>query len=97
MSAYLNRERLADLGESEYRELKGAYCRLREIKRSVDALHDDFVATGAAPGFEAVEAIHFMVDDLYEELDRYMLAESDPSSAFDPAETGFEGGVICPI
>jgi hypothetical protein len=73
---------LEELGESEYRELEYVYCKLRDLKTSIAQMHDDFVAQAIPPEFEKVEAIHLMVNEVFDDLERYMRPICDPDSAY---------------
>jgi hypothetical protein len=75
---------LRDLGEDEYQALKTTYCRLQDLRAAINALHDQYVASGTPPDFDRIEAIHLQMGEVYEELERFLLplcAESacDPS------------------
>lgn len=97
MSTRLDRERLAELGEREYGELKRVYCRLRDLKEAIDLMHDDFVREAKPPVFESVENIHLLVDDIHADLERFLLPVCDPGSAVGPVEGDGEDDLVCPI
>lgn len=78
----LDTKMLEELGESEYRELEYVYCKLRDLKTSITQMHDDYLAQAAPPEFDMVTAIHLMVDEVFADLERYLLPECDPDSAY---------------
>lgn len=73
---------LEELGESEYRELENVYCGLRDLKTSIAQMHDAYLTQATPPDFDKVEAIHLMADELFDGLERYLLPECDPDSAY---------------
>lgn len=77
-------QRLRELGESEYRELLEVFCGLAALKSSIKEMHDGYLADGAPPEFDRVEAIHILVDQLYASLERFIRPECDPDSAYEP-------------
>lgn len=74
-------KRLEELGESEYRELKDVYCKLRDLKEAIARMHDAYVAQGAPPDFTVVEGIQLQMEEVFDDLERYLLPECDPDSA----------------
>jgi len=76
--------RLQELGESEYRELLEVYCGMGALKSAIKEMHDGYLADGAPPEFDRVEAIHILVDELYAGLERFIRPECDPDSAYEP-------------
>ena len=82
MTEKMDKEMLEELGESEYRELESVYCKLRDLKISISEMHDTYVAQSAPPEFDKVEAIHLLVEDVFADLERYLLPECDPDSAY---------------
>jgi len=78
----LDEKMMEELGESEYRELVPVYFKLRDLKTSITLMHDAYVAQAAPPEFDKVEAIHLMVDEVFDGLERYLLPEIDPDSAY---------------
>lgn len=78
----LNETMLEQLGESEYRELESVYRKLRDLKASITEMHDTYLAQAAPPEFDKVEALHLMVDEVFDDLERYLLPECDPDSAY---------------
>ena len=95
MTSTLDTKRLAELGESEYVELQSLYCRMRDLKQVIDGMHDGLVGQGTPPDFDGVEAAWLMMDEMYGDLERYLYAECDPSSACNPVERGMEDDVVC--
>lgn len=77
-------KRLEELGESEYRELESVYGKLKDLKVSIAQMHDDFVKESVPPTFDKMEAIYLMVEDVFADLERYLLPECDPDSAYEP-------------
>jgi hypothetical protein len=73
---------LGELAESEYRELENVYCKLRDLKTSISEMHDAYLAQATPPEFDKVEAIHLMVDEVFDDLERYLRPECDPDSAY---------------
>jgi hypothetical protein len=82
MMEKMDKEMLEELGESEYRELESVYCKLRDLKTSISLMHDEYVAQATPPDFDKVEAIHLLVEDMFADLERYLLPECDPDSAY---------------
>ncbi len=82
MTEKMDSKMLEELGESEYRELASVYCKLRDLKASISEMHDAYLAQATPPEFDKVEAIHLMVDDVFDDLERYLRPECDPDSAF---------------
>ncbi len=82
MTEKMDSNMLEELGESEYRELESVYCKLRDLKASITEMHDAYLAQATPPEFDKVEAIHLMVDDVFDDLERYLRPECDPDSAF---------------
>lgn len=82
MTEKMDKEMLEELGESEYRELESVYCKLRDLKTSISQMHDEFVAQATPPDFDKVEAIHLLAEDVFADLERYLLPECDPDSAY---------------
>lgn len=76
-------ERLEDLGKSEYLELKDVYCRLQDLRSVIARMHVDYVNQGESPAFDTVQAAYLMVEDIYSDLERYLLPICDPSSAYE--------------
>ncbi len=64
---------LNELGESEYRALKAAYCRIGELKTAVSDMHNRYATTGTPPEFDQVEAVYLQIETLYDELERFLL------------------------
>lgn len=96
MTENLDEKRLMELAESEHRELHGVYCKLRDLKSSIDTIRDDYLQQARPPEFDKVEALYLMVNDLYGELERYILPASDPESAYNPVDKDLGEGTICP-
>ena len=78
----MDEKMVAELGESEYRELESVYCKLRDLKGAIAQMHDAYIAQSTPPDFDKVEAIHLMVDGLFDDLERYLRPECDPDSAY---------------
>ena len=81
----LREERVQELGESAYKELKELFCRLKGVKELVGEIHGAYVERGTPPAFEKVEALQLMVEGLFAGLERYIMPECDPDSAYPPA------------
>jgi hypothetical protein len=86
MTEEFDRERLDELAESDHRELEGFYRRMRDLQELIGRVHDEYVAKGTPPAFDQVEAIHLMAEDIYGELERYLIAACGPDVAVRPAE-----------
>jgi len=71
---------LMELGESEYRMLKETYCRLQGLRADLKEMHDQYTADGTPPAFDRVEALHLQVEELFEELERFLLPVCSTSS-----------------
>ncbi|KAF0217254.1 MAG: hypothetical protein FD174_3362 [Geobacteraceae bacterium] len=84
MTEKLNAKRLEELGESEYRELESVYGKLKDLRASIAQMHDDLLKEATPPTFDKLEAIYLMVEDVFAGLERYLLPECDPNSAFEP-------------
>lgn len=86
MTEEFDRKRLEELAESDHRELESFYRRMGDLRESIARMHDDYVAQGTPPAFDRVEAIHLMAEDVYGELERYLIAACGPDVAVSPAE-----------
>jgi hypothetical protein len=64
---------VSELGEIEYGILKETYCRLNDLRSQVSAIHDKFLTEGIAPDFDQVDAIYIATEELYGELERFLL------------------------
>jgi len=64
---------LKELGESEYQILKETYCRLQGVRSGIDAMHKQYVKDGTPPDFDQVETIYLQMEELYDELERFLL------------------------
>lgn len=88
MTREMEMGRLAELGESEYRELASVYVKLRDLREAIAQMHDVYLKEGTPPSFDGVEAIHLMAEEAFADLERYLLPVCDPDSAFEPVEGG---------
>ncbi|KIE43048.1 MULTISPECIES: hypothetical protein [Geobacter] len=82
----LDAKMLEELGESAYRELVAVYCKLRDLKTSITRMHDDYVAQAVPPELNRVQAIRLIVDEAFDDLDRYLRPQCDPDSAYRTVE-----------
>jgi hypothetical protein len=64
---------LNELGASEYQALKETYCRLQELRTDIGAMRDQYATDGTPPDFDRVEAVYLQVEELYAELERFLL------------------------
>jgi len=71
---------LKELGESEYQMLKETYCRLQGLRSDIKTMHDQYTSDGTPPAFDRVEALYLQVEDLFEELERFLLPVCSTSS-----------------
>lgn len=69
---------LKELGESEYTVLTSAYCKLKDLRNRITLMHDEYVAAGTPPTFESIAAARLLTDDLYAELEQYVLSLAEP-------------------
>jgi hypothetical protein len=69
---------LKELGESEYTVLTSAYCKLKDLRNKINLMHDEYVAAGTPPAFESIEAARLLTDDLYAEVEQYVLSLAEP-------------------
>jgi hypothetical protein len=69
---------LKELGESEYTVLSSAYCKLKVLRDKIAFMHDDYLATGTPPAFQVIEAARLNVDDVFTEVEQYVLSLSEP-------------------
>jgi len=72
-------EVLGSLGESEFSVLTSAYCKLQQVREQIGAMHDVYLADGTPPSFPRIKAVQFLVDDLFSEIEGYVLALADPA------------------
>lgn len=86
MTEEFDRKRLMELAESDHRELEGFFTRMRDLRELIGRIHDDYVAQGSPPPFDRVEAIHLMAEDIYGELERYLIPACGEDVAVSPAE-----------
>ncbi len=86
MTEEFDRKRLEELAESDHRELESLYRRMSDLRELIARMHNEFVSQGTAPAFDQVEAIHLMAEDVYSELERYLIAACGPDVAVSPAE-----------
>lgn len=75
---------LDNLGESEYSVLTSAYCKLGQLKEQVGAMHDAYLAEGTPPSFPRMQAVNLLVEELFDEVEEYVLALSDPAETLCP-------------
>ena len=85
MTSSMREERVQELSQSAYIQLKGSYDLVRELKGMVDRLHASGLQQGSKMSFDQVAAIKLTTDRLYEDLERYMRPECDPDSAYETA------------
>lgn len=71
---------LKELGESEYQMLKETYCRLQGLRSDIKAMHDQYTADGTPPVFDQVEALYLQVEEMFDELERFLLPVCSTSS-----------------
>jgi len=64
---------LKELGEAEYQVLKQTYCKLQALRADVSAMHEQYLKEGTAPDFDYVESVHLQMEELYGELERFLL------------------------
>jgi hypothetical protein len=62
-----------EIGEKEYAMLQTTYCRLKEMRSRVSAMHAASLE-GSAPDFDQVEALHILMEEAYGELERFVLS-----------------------
>lgn len=67
------RVNVEELGEKEFTVLKGTYCKLQELRTQIHAVHAAYVADGTPPDFDRVEALKLLMDEVYDELERFLL------------------------
>lgn len=72
---------LGTLGESEYSVLSATYCKLQQLREQVNSMHDTYLAEGVPPSFPHVQAAHLLLEELFGEVEEYVLALSDPSES----------------
>jgi hypothetical protein len=85
MTEELDRERLEDLAESDHRELESFYGRMRDLRGLITRIHDDYLA-GTPPTFDRLEALHIMAEEIYGELERYLIPACGADVAVRPVE-----------
>jgi len=56
------------------------------LKTSITRMHDDYVAQAAPPELNRVQAIRLIVDEAFDDLDRYLRPQCDPDSAYRTVE-----------
>jgi hypothetical protein len=71
---------LKELGESEYQVLKETYCRLHELRSGISAMRNRYTADGTPPDFDHVEALYLQMEEIFEELERFLLPVCSTSS-----------------
>ena len=71
---------LSDLGESEYTVLASAYCKLQGVRDHLARMHDGYRLDGTPPTFDRVEAARLLVDDVFGEVEAYVLSLADPGN-----------------
>ena len=69
---------LNDLGASEYTVLTSAYCKLQELRDHLTRMQDVYVADGTPPSLDRVEAACLLMNDVFSEVEKYVLALSAP-------------------
>ena len=69
---------LDELGESEYTVLFSAYCKLQGVRDYLVRMHDGYLRDGTPPTFSEVEAARILTEDLFGEVEKYVLALADP-------------------
>jgi hypothetical protein len=72
---------LGTLGESEYTVLTSTYCKLQQLREQINAIHDRYLGDGVPPSFPKIKAVHLLVEELFGEVEEYVLALSDPTES----------------
>ena len=71
---------LQELGEAEYQVLKDTYCRLQDMRSGINAMRNQYTADGTPPNFDRVEALYVQIEEIFAELERFLLPVCSPSS-----------------
>ena len=79
---------LKDLGDSEYQVLKATYCKLQELRSAIGTMRDQYATDGTPPDFDHVEALYLQMEELYDELERFLLPLCSVSAC---------GPAMCPL
>jgi hypothetical protein len=69
---------LRELGESEYTVLSSAYCKLHEVRDYLTRMHDVYLRDGVPPTFSEVAAVRILTEEVFGEVEKYVLALADP-------------------
>jgi len=69
---------LGNLGESEYTVLSSAYCKLQELREHLARMHDGYLLDGTPPTFDRVEAARILMEEVFGEVEAYVLALAEP-------------------
>lgn len=85
MATGFREKRVQELGESAYLLLKETYRGLGTLRGLIRDLHDCCLKEGGSLDFDKVEAMNLTMEQIYGELERYLLPECDPDSAYDDA------------
>ncbi|MSM38851.1 MAG: hypothetical protein GJT30_04410 [Geobacter sp.] len=73
-----------ELGEVEYGQLKETYCRLRELHEELSDIRAAYVSDGTAPTLDQIQALQMQMEELYTELERFLLPVCAPDSMCGP-------------
>ena len=69
---------LGELGESEYTVLSSTFCKLQGVRDYLARIHDVYLRDGIPPAFSEVEAVRILTEEVFGEVEKYVLALADP-------------------
>lgn len=69
------------MGDRSYRKLEEFYSRLTDVKKVVDRMHVLYLEETRVPGFDKVEALHFLIGDLYHDVEEYLYPDKSVAVA----------------
>ncbi len=69
---------LGGLGESEFTVLSSAYCKLHGVRDYLASMHDVNLKDGIPPTFSEVEAVRILTEEVFDDVEKYVLALADP-------------------
>lgn len=70
-----------DMEDRSYRKLEEFYSRLTDVKKVVDRMHTLYLEETRVPVFERVEALHFLIGDLYHDVEDYLYPDRSGAGA----------------
>jgi hypothetical protein len=64
---------LEEIGEIEYGVFKDTYCKLQDLRSLYNGIYETMSSTGVMPDFKQLQAVHLLLEDVYRELEHFLL------------------------